>query len=84
MNRFMIGQYGCYDQKKHLRDFRDGFYGVEACLLGDEDIKKLLHTVKSEKFCLGIHFPFELNGGNIEILSFYQKINILKEVLTNT
>lgn len=57
MNRFMIGQYGCYDQKKHLRDFRDGFYGVEACLLGDEDIKKLLHTAKSEKFCLGIHFP---------------------------
>lgn len=42
MNKFMIGMYGKYDYKKFNRDFREGFYGVEACLFEDEgDIESL-------------------------------------------
>lgn len=34
MKRFLIGQYGSFDEQKMERDFRDSFYGIEepVCL----------------------------------------------------
>ncbi|MDF2679086.1 MAG: hypothetical protein K0R47_276 [Brevibacillus sp.] len=32
MHQFMIGLYGGFDAEKYKRDFRKGFYGIEACL----------------------------------------------------
>ncbi len=42
MKNFMIGQYGGFDQAKYARDFKEGFYGIEACLFeSEEDIQIL-------------------------------------------
>ena len=58
MNRFMIGQHGCFDEKKYERDFRRGFYGIEACLLREEkDVDRLLELAAEEGFNIGVHFP---------------------------
>ena len=32
MKRFLIGQYGGFDEDKYTHDFRNHFYGIEACL----------------------------------------------------
>jgi len=58
MNQFMIGQYGSYDEKKHKRDFRPDFLGVEACMMqSNEDIEKLCYLKDQEGVRIGIHFP---------------------------
>lgn len=62
MNKFMIGQYGSFDERKYRRDFIDGFYGIEACLLQDEDeIARLAAESREAGFRIGIHF--QLRGG---------------------
>lgn len=58
MNKFMIGMYGRFDENKYIRDFKDNFYGIEACLFEDEkDIEKLAYKLKDNSIKLGIHFP---------------------------
>lgn len=58
MKNFMIGMHGKYDDKKFHRDFRENFYGIEACLFKDEkDIKKLVNNIEKKGIKLGIHFP---------------------------
>lgn len=58
MNNFMIGMHGRYDYEKYIRDFREGFYGIQACLFEDEsDIEKLLVQAKRKNFKIGIHYP---------------------------
>lgn len=58
LNRFMIGQYGNFDEIKYNRDFRDAFFGIEACLFSSEgDILNLINESKRNKFDIGIHFP---------------------------
>ncbi|GGA15561.1 hypothetical protein GCM10008018_70390 [Paenibacillus marchantiophytorum] len=58
MNRFMIGQYGTLDYHKFHKDFKEGFYGIEACLFGDEtDIAKLVKEAREHGFQIGVHFP---------------------------
>ena len=58
MNNFMIGMYEKYDYKKFDRDFRKGFYGVEACLFENEnDIENLSNEAQKNGFKFGIHFP---------------------------
>ncbi len=58
MNNFMIGMYGKYDYKKFDRDFRNGFYGLEACLFENErDIENLANEAKTNGFEFGVHFP---------------------------
>lgn len=54
----MIGQFGSFDFYKFEKDYREGFYGIEACLMkSDEDISMLLSEVKKKGLTLGIHFP---------------------------
>lgn len=58
MNRFIIGQYGGFDEAKYTRDFREDFYGIEACLLKEEqDFTRLLEESVQENFQIGVHFP---------------------------
>ncbi|UIO40277.1 sugar phosphate isomerase/epimerase [Brevibacillus brevis] len=58
MKNFMIGQYGGFDQAKYARDFKEGFYGIEACLFESEmDIQILQHESQAKGFAVGVHFP---------------------------
>ncbi|WP_048600782.1 DEAD/DEAH box helicase family protein [Rubeoparvulum massiliense] len=58
MNRFIIGQYGSFDDKKYKRDFKEGFFGIEACLFSHEhDIANLVKEAKQVGFQIGVHFP---------------------------
>ncbi|MDR6549923.1 sugar phosphate isomerase/epimerase [Paenibacillus qinlingensis] len=57
-NRFLIGQYGCFDESKMQRDFRKGFFGIEACLFEtEEDRHRLILASQRNHFQVGIHFP---------------------------
>ena len=58
MKKFMIGMHGKYDAIKFNRDFRENFYGIEACLFGDErDIEELINNIQRKGIKFGIHFP---------------------------
>jgi len=59
MKNFMIGQYGGFDRQKFQRDFKKGFYGIEACLFhSEQDINHLVEASKEDEFHIGIHYPF--------------------------
>lgn len=58
MKNFMIGMYGKYDEAKFNRDFRENFYGIEACLLrNEEDVEKLIKSTERNGIRFGVHFP---------------------------
>lgn len=58
MAEYLIGMHGGFDYKKFARDFREGFYGFEACLFAnDKDINNLLEEVNNNKLKFGVHFP---------------------------
>lgn len=58
MKKFMIGMHGKFDDTKFNRDFRENFYGIEACLFEDErDIEKLIKETERKGIKFGIHFP---------------------------
>lgn len=58
MDRFLIGQFGRYDRLKQQRDFRDEFYGVEACSIEkEEDINELSKDLNKSGHKLCVHFP---------------------------
>lgn len=62
----MIGQYGSFDTGKFERDFREGFYGIEACLLqADEDVLLLQKIAREHSFRIGVHYPLRDNGRTI-------------------
>jgi len=62
MKNYIIGQYGHFSNEKFKKDYRKGFYGVEACLMNsEEDICALVKAVDDNDLKLGIHFP--LRGG---------------------
>ena len=58
MNNFLIGFYGKCDEKKYNRDFVNGFYGAEACMLPDiDEVRKLFKKSQSNNFNWGAHYP---------------------------
>ncbi|WP_195573032.1 sugar phosphate isomerase/epimerase [Paenibacillus sp. 1001270B_150601_E10] len=58
MKRYLIGQYGSYDEHKMKRDFRPHFFGVEACLIDkDQDVYRLQEEARTQQFQVGVHFP---------------------------
>lgn len=60
MHNFMIGLFGGFDEQKYRKDFRKGFYGIEACLFeAEEEVEKLIQEAKRNEFKIGIHFPFK-------------------------
>lgn len=66
MQKFMIGMYGKFDNDKFNRDFKENFYGIEACLFEDErDIEKLINETKRKGAKFGIHFPLRAGISNL-------------------
>lgn len=66
MKNFMIGMYGKFDEIKFKRDYRDDFYGIEACLFEDEkDIEKLINETDRNGIKFGIHFPLRAGISNL-------------------
>ncbi|HET6872650.1 MAG TPA: sugar phosphate isomerase/epimerase, partial [Sporolactobacillaceae bacterium] len=59
MKRFLIGQYGGFDEEKYAHDFRDHFFGIEACMFDNEtSIARLIEEKTVKGFEVGIHYPF--------------------------
>jgi len=73
MKRFMIGQFGSYNEEKQIRDFRSNFFGVEVCSIKDDDIEKLINKVENDKFKIGIHFPFKAGGWRLRDPQYLSK-----------
>ncbi|NLM43341.1 MAG: hypothetical protein GX201_04905 [Clostridiales bacterium] len=74
MKRFMIGQFGSYNEEKQMRDFRSDFFGVEACLLEDDfDIEMLINKAEHDNFKIGIHFPLKAGGWRFKDPQFLSK-----------
>lgn len=66
MKNFMIGQYGGFDQVKYARDFKEGFYGIEACLFeSEEDIHILQRESREKGFAVGVHFPLRAGQSDL-------------------
>ncbi|WP_058302684.1 apurinic/apyrimidinic endonuclease family protein [Gorillibacterium timonense] len=64
MRRFLIGQHGRFNEEKDRRDYRAWFYGVEACLLREEeDVRKLAQAAEERGFRIGVHFPLRGEPG---------------------
>jgi len=71
---FLIGQYGSFDNKKYIRDFRDGFFGIEACMFASEEhIEQLIHESKARGFQIGVHFPFRAGQSALRDALFLAK-----------
>jgi len=80
MKNFMIGQYGTFDYKKFNRDFKDIFYGIEACLFNsEEDILNLIKESKNHSFNIGIHFPLRAGRSNLRDALFLSPDNRVRE-----
>ncbi|WP_068774118.1 hypothetical protein [Paenibacillus sp. FJAT-26967] len=79
MNRFIIGQYGSFDYKKYNRDFKEGFYGIEACLFNHEnDIANLLKEAKKVGFQIGVHFPLRAGISRLRDALFLSSDRIVR------
>lgn len=66
MKTFMIGQHGSFSYAKFQRDWREGFYGIEACLFGqEEDAQHLLQEAAASGFRIGVHFPLRSGQSSI-------------------
>ncbi len=58
MYNFLIGMHGKFDDAKYQRDFRPGFWGVEACMFPDEqEVDKLVGKTMEDGFRFGVHYP---------------------------
>lgn len=74
MNRFMIGHFGKFDKDKQIRDFKDGFFGVEACSLESEkDIDSLISEARENNFNIAVHFPLRSSGLKLRDAQFMSK-----------
>lgn len=58
-DRFLIGQFEAFDLKRHTREHREGFKGIEVCQFTDiDDIKKFEEFMLMKGLSFGVHFPF--------------------------
>lgn len=61
-NRFLIGQFEKFDVHKQERDFREGFYGIEATQMESlEELQILKENIEKRNLQMGIHFPLLKN-----------------------
>lgn len=80
MNSFMIGQHGSFSYTKYNRDFRDGFYGIEACLFEqEEDTQHLIREAQNQQFHIGIHFPLRAGQSKVRDALFLSMVPPLRE-----
>lgn len=66
MQQFMIGQYGGFDYSKFHKDFKPGFYGIEACSFRtEEDCRNLIAESQQHGFHTGVHFPLRADAARL-------------------
>jgi len=74
MKRLMIGHHGFFDEKKQQRDFREDFFGVEACLMKESSsIGKLMALIKYGNVDFGVHFPLRADGWRLRDPQYLSK-----------
>ncbi len=57
MKNFLVGFYGGFDYEKFNRDFREDFFGIEACqFLNQKEVDILAEESRKNNFNIGIHF----------------------------
>ena len=79
MIRFMIGQHGNFSHEKQVRDFKNSFFGVEACLFKREsDIRELINSARKHKFNIGVHFPLRAGVWRLRDPQFLSKDKKIK------
>jgi len=80
LKQFMIGQYGGFDYNKYYKDFRDSFYGIEACLFSTpEDCVNLVKESKNRGFHIGIHYPFRSTPSTLRDVLFLSPDETIRE-----
>jgi len=76
----MIGQFGRFDENKQERDFKDSFFGVEACLMeSEEEINKLVKEAEDNNFNIGVHFPLRAGKWRLRDPQFLSKDEEVRE-----
>ncbi|MNM63180.1 hypothetical protein D3C81_745400 [compost metagenome] len=76
----MIGQYGAFDYKKYHRDYKDTFFGIEACLFNnEEDTLNLIHESKARGFEIGVHFPLRAGRSSLRDALFLSPENRVRD-----
>jgi sugar phosphate isomerase/epimerase len=66
LQQFMIGQYGEFDYSKFHKDFKAGFYGIEACSFkSEEDCRNLIAEAQQHQFHTGVHFPLRADPARL-------------------
>jgi hypothetical protein len=79
MKNFMIGQYGGFDYTKFNKDYREQFFGIEACLFDDAaDTIILIKEAKLANFHIGIHFPFRAGKSEFRDPLFLSQDNVTR------
>ncbi|WP_392486808.1 TIM barrel protein [Haloimpatiens sp. FM7315] len=79
MNRFMIGQFGKFDKLKQKKDFKQGFYGVEACSMESEkEIINLYENAKKNNYKIAVHFPLRAGKWRLRDAQYLSKDEEIK------
>ncbi|MBY9079727.1 sugar phosphate isomerase/epimerase [Paenibacillus sp. CGMCC 1.18879] len=80
MRNFMIGQYGAFDYEKYHRDYKEAFFGIEACLFNkDEDTLNLIKESKARGFEIGVHFPLHAGRSSLRDALFLSPENRVRD-----
>lgn len=87
-NRFLIGQFEKFDVHKQERDFREGFYGIEATQMESlEELQILAENIDKRNLQMGIHFPLLKNQWRArdpqylskDIITYEESISYMEE-----
>lgn len=79
-NRFLIGQFEKFDVQKQERDFREGFFGIEATQMESlEELKILKENIEKRNLQMGIHFPLLKNQWRARDPQYLSKDHITYE-----
>lgn len=80
MNNFMIGQYGSFDYDKYHRDYKQAFWGIEACLFRkDEDVHHLIQAATAGDFNIGVHFPLRVGQSPLRDALFLSQDDLVRK-----
>ncbi|WP_309568573.1 TIM barrel protein [Paenibacillus sp. sptzw28] len=79
-SRFLIGQYGRFDYGKFERDFRSGFYGIEASQFSNQaDYEALAKESARHGFQVGIHYRFRHQPSKLRDALFLARDQEIRE-----
>ena len=66
--------------KKYGRDFKEPFYGIEACLFRqEEDVSHLVREARARGFAIGVHFPLRAGRSRLRDALFLSRHDRVRE-----